>query len=129
MNDRPSDEPHAEPVRLFVYGTLKPRNEVDAARQGFEADAVRGTLYDLGPFPGLFDCGDPSAGWVEGFVRPVDADELTQRLDPYEGVDEGMFARVRTTTREGLLAWVYVFARPLPKEAVGPLDSWTPSRP
>ncbi|MCA1686105.1 MAG: gamma-glutamylcyclotransferase, partial [Planctomycetia bacterium] len=71
--------------RLFAYGTLAPRGPEQARRGGWEPDAVRGRLYDLGPYPALLDLDDPSAGWVAGQVRPVDPAEFTERLDPYEG--------------------------------------------
>jgi hypothetical protein len=40
---------------LFAYGTLMPADPVAAARQGWRRDAVRGRLYDLGPYPALID--------------------------------------------------------------------------
>ena len=50
------------------------------------------------------------------------------RLDPYEGVDEGLYRREATTTRAGRFAWIYVYARPLPAVAVGPFDRWGDQR-
>jgi gamma-glutamylcyclotransferase (GGCT)/AIG2-like uncharacterized protein YtfP len=93
---------------------------------GWVADRVRGRLYDLGPYPALVDAGDAGAGWVEGFVRPVGLDELSQRLDRYEGVDEGLYRRIALTTEAGRSVWVYVYARPLPDAARGPLPRWRP---
>jgi gamma-glutamylcyclotransferase (GGCT)/AIG2-like uncharacterized protein YtfP len=112
------------PSLLFAYGTLAPAGPGVAASGGWVADRVRGRLYDLGPYPALFDCGDPLASWVEGYVRPVEGDELTGRLDAYEGVDEGLYRRVQATTEAGRLVWVYVYARPLPAGARGPLVQW-----
>lgn len=112
------------PMLLFAYGTLAPRGPEEAARGGWIADAVRGTLYDLGPYPALVSCGEPGTGWVEGFTRPIDHDELINRLDPYEGVADGLYRRVGVTTRLGKQAWVYVYARPLPPNARGPLARW-----
>jgi gamma-glutamylcyclotransferase (GGCT)/AIG2-like uncharacterized protein YtfP len=109
------------PSLLFAYGTLVPRG---ALRDGWVADRVRGRLFDLGPYPALVDCGDPAAVWVEGFVRPVDDDELSGHLDPYEGVDEGLYRRAQATTEGGRRVWVYVYARPLPPGARGPLTRW-----
>jgi hypothetical protein len=40
---------------LFAYGTLMPADPVAAARQGWRRDAVRGRLYDLGPYLALID--------------------------------------------------------------------------
>lgn len=112
------------PTLLFAYGTLAPDGPEGAALGGWTADAVRGLLFDLGPYPALIDLDRPGAGWVEGYVRAVTSSELTERLDPYEGIDEGLYRRRATTTRGGRRAWVYVYARPLPAGAVGPLARW-----
>jgi gamma-glutamylcyclotransferase (GGCT)/AIG2-like uncharacterized protein YtfP len=109
---------------LFAYGTLAPDGPEEAARGGWAPDMVRGRLFDLGPYPALVDCDHPSAGWVAGYVCEVDADLLVGRLDDYEGVGEGLYRRILTTTRGGRRAWVYVYARPLPPDARGPLDRW-----
>jgi gamma-glutamylcyclotransferase (GGCT)/AIG2-like uncharacterized protein YtfP len=109
---------------LFAYGTLGPVDEVDAERRGWEADAVRGRLYDLGPYPALIDWDDPEAGWVEGHVRSVEPIELREVLDPYEGVEDGEFLRVVVRTRRGQAVWVYVYPHPIPGRAVGPLPRW-----
>jgi indolepyruvate decarboxylase len=110
---------------LFAYGTLIPRDDERLASEGWVADAVRGRLYDLGAHPGLVDLDDPSAGWVEGYVRPVTLEELEGPLDRYEDVDSGLFRRVRTTTRLSRDVWLYLYSRPLPPESRGPLDRWT----
>src|SRR5262249_52965827 len=66
------------PSFLFAYGTLMPADASAAEREGWQPDAVRGRLFDLGPYPALVDIDDPGAGWVEGFVRPVDLRELEE---------------------------------------------------
>jgi gamma-glutamylcyclotransferase (GGCT)/AIG2-like uncharacterized protein YtfP len=109
---------------LFAYGTLVPPDASRREDEGWTSDAVRGRLYDLGPYPGLVDLDNPTAGWIEGFVRVVDILELVGRLDPYEGVDEGLYRRERVTTRSGVRAWIYVYNRPLPGGARGPLARW-----
>jgi gamma-glutamylcyclotransferase (GGCT)/AIG2-like uncharacterized protein YtfP len=120
----PSHREPGQPVHLFAYGTLVPRDPERRAIEGWEGDSVRGRLIDLGAYPGVVDLDDPMAGWVEGFVRPVDEDELRDRLDPYEGVDDGLYRRERVTTEAGRLAWIYFYARPLPLGARGPLVRW-----
>jgi indolepyruvate decarboxylase len=112
------------PDLLFAYGTLGPAGPEAAARGGWKPDAIRGRLYHLGPYPALIGLDDPAAGWVEGHVRPVDRVELETRLDPYEGVDEGLYQRRAATTRAGRRVWVYVYARPLPQYARGPMPRW-----
>jgi gamma-glutamylcyclotransferase (GGCT)/AIG2-like uncharacterized protein YtfP len=114
----------AEPGLLFAYGTLVPRSAEELAQGGWLKDRVRGRLFDLGPYPGLLDAGNPSAGWVEGHVRPVSARELRDHLDPYEGVDEGLYSRVAVETESGRRVWLYQYAQPLPPAARGPLARW-----
>lgn len=112
-----------EPSLLFVYGTLGPRY-LGGDRVDWGPDAVRGRLFDLGPYPGLVDLDDPTADWVEGDVRPTTGSELEGSLDTYEGVEEGRYRRVETRTRAGRHVWVYVYARSLPECARGPLTRW-----
>ncbi len=113
---------------LFAYGTLAPVNADQAQPEGWQEDAIRGKLYSLGSFPGLFDMDDAEAGWVEGFVRPTTLSELEGDLDPYEGVAEGLFSRVQRTTRNGRHVWVYVYARARPEYAKGPITCWNGRR-
>jgi indolepyruvate decarboxylase len=110
---------------LFAYGTLMPLDLQSAAQEGWSADAVRGKLYDLGDYPALVDLDDPTAEWVEGFVRAVDRAELEGPLDAFEQVDEGLYRRVETLTRNEQRVWVYVYARPVQAGAIGPLNRWS----
>jgi indolepyruvate decarboxylase len=112
------------PSLLFAYGTLMPCDRASARRDGWHPDAVRGRLFDLGPYPALIDLDDPEAGWVEGFVRPVDLAELETRLDPWEEVERGLYGRTETVTRACCRVWVYVYNRPLPPHARGPMARW-----
>jgi gamma-glutamylcyclotransferase (GGCT)/AIG2-like uncharacterized protein YtfP len=109
---------------LFAYGTLAPEDASAARAEGWLEDAVRGRLYDLGPYPALVDHEEPSFGWVEGYVRGVSWEQLSGSLDSYEGVREGLYRRVETVTRAGRKVWVYVYARPLPPSAIGPIARW-----
>jgi indolepyruvate decarboxylase len=113
---------------LFVYGTLAPLDEESANREGWLADAVRGRLYDLGPYPALVGHENPTADWVRGYVRTVTWEQLTGIIDSYEGVAEGLFRRVETTSRDGRVVWVYVFAQPVPPTALGPLTRWNSTK-
>ncbi len=109
---------------LFTYGTLMPANPDEADRDGFVADAVRGRLFDLGDYPALIDLDTANAGWVEGFVRPVDRSKLDGPIDAWEEVEAGLYRRAETTTRQNHRVWVYVYARPLPAGAAGPFSRW-----
>ncbi len=113
---------------LFAYGTLSPENPEVALSEGWVEDAVRGRLFDLGPYPALVDHDDPHAGWVEGYVRPVAWDQLAGSIDSYEGVGEGLYRRVSVVTRGGRQVWVYVYASPLPGSAIGPVSRWNSSK-
>lgn len=113
---------------LFTYGTLGPSDPEAARSEGWVEDAVRGRLYDLGPYPGLVDHDDPRAGWVEGFVRDVSWEQLTGSLDSYEGVSEGLYRRVSVASRGRRQVWIYVYAMPLPPTAVGPIGRWNSSK-
>lgn len=103
-----------------------PANPEEAEQRGWQPDAVRGRLYDLGPYPALVDLDDPEAGWVEGYVGPVEVDEL-EKHDRYEDLDAGLYRREETTTRGDRRVWVYVYNRPVPPHARGPLDRWRPT--
>jgi gamma-glutamylcyclotransferase (GGCT)/AIG2-like uncharacterized protein YtfP len=123
------DDAAPGPRWLFAYGTLGPVGPEACARGGWMADAVRGDLYDLGPYPALRNWDDPGARWVEGHVRPVAPTELREVLDPYEGVDEGLFLRVALRARSGRDVWAYVFPHPVPAGAIGPLPRSEGPRP
>ena len=87
--------------QLFAYGTLMPTDAATVASQGWMSDAVRGRLFDLGPYPGLTDLDAPCGGWAEGYVRAVEPQEL-DAFDRWEDVDGGTYRRVETMTRNGL---------------------------
>ena len=77
-------------TRLFAYGTLLPGLAPTAMREVVERmrpvglAAVRGRLFDLGPYPGLVL--DAVAGSVQGQLLEVpDEPELWLRMDAYEG--------------------------------------------
>lgn len=82
---------------VFVYGTLKRGGSnhrwMDGQRYLGPARTVAGhTLYSLGDYPGLVADPADRAG-VEGELWAVDAAALA-RLDAFEGVPEGLYARV-----------------------------------
>lgn len=112
------------PSLIFVYGTLGPADAVEAVAGDWRADQVRGELYDVGPYPILVRWDDPAAGWVDGHCRAVHPDVIERVLDPYEGVDEGLFRRVAVTTRAGRRAWLYAWPADVPAGARGPLSRW-----
>lgn len=100
---------------LFAYGLLQPGYRPPKTMTRHEPDAVRGQLFDLGPYPGAVKLG-VGPNWIEGQAIWLDASELGE-LDAFEGVAFGQYERVRVTTREGRTAWAYQYARPLRPEA------------
>ncbi|HYC70898.1 MAG TPA: gamma-glutamylcyclotransferase family protein [Opitutaceae bacterium] len=84
--------------RIFVYGTLKRggRNHRHLGGQTFLGEARTGpgvTLYSLGDFPGMVRDPYDTEG-VAGELWEVD-EKCLARLDHFEGVDEGLYERVR----------------------------------
>lgn len=91
---------------VFVYGTLKHRgsNHAQIADQRFLGHARLApgfTLYSLDEYPGLIADSADRTG-VSGELWAVDAAALA-RLDAFEGVEEGLYARVPAP----LSAWPY----------------------
>jgi gamma-glutamylcyclotransferase (GGCT)/AIG2-like uncharacterized protein YtfP len=131
MNHSNPDSPSSKAMDsdlLFVYGTLGPATPDEVLRRGFAPDAVRGRLFDLRVYPALVDLDDPTAPWIPGHVRPVSEFELATVLDPYEGVDEGLFRRSRARTQRDRWVWVYVYARLVPQWARRLLARWEGQR-
>lgn len=72
---------------VFVYGTLRrgQRNDITCLRPAprfLGAARIRGTLYDLGDYPGLVLGG---SDWVQGEVYAIEP-ELERQLDLIEEV-------------------------------------------
>jgi gamma-glutamylcyclotransferase (GGCT)/AIG2-like uncharacterized protein YtfP len=121
-----TEVPEATDGLLFVYGTLGPGQSHEGGPHAWQRDAVRGRIYDLGPYPALVHLDDPGAPWAEGYVRAVTARELIDVLDPYEGGEDAAYTRKTVRSREGRTVWVYEYLAPLPAFARGPLTSWLP---
>jgi gamma-glutamylcyclotransferase (GGCT)/AIG2-like uncharacterized protein YtfP len=111
---------------LFAYGTLKPGvypPELARVVGGLNAvgsGIVRGTLYDLGKYPGLQldDGGNEICGEILEFSDPA----VLVFLDAYEGYDPrnpalSLFIRKRCQVRQQnikaeLLCWIYEYNHP-----------------
>jgi gamma-glutamylcyclotransferase (GGCT)/AIG2-like uncharacterized protein YtfP len=77
---------------LFVYGTLRPGFDNQAARLLHQsADylgpaRVRGKLYEIADYPGLVHCANAEDSWVHGDVYVLHSPAQTYDvLDKYEG--------------------------------------------
>lgn len=93
--------------RLFVYGTLRSGGLGHRLLDGCTCDGeamVRGTLYDVGGrYPALVLEGE-GAVWGERWTCP---EGCLAAVDGYEGVEEGLFRRVRVEAG-GQRCWTYV---------------------
>ncbi len=112
---------------LFVYGTLMSGMEASHLLSEIARPVgrghVRGRLYDLGEFPALLpgQPGDIVWGEVYRILRPA----ALRQIDRYEGFDprrpSSLYRRqaTRVILEDGtsLLAWAYVYNRPLPPNA------------
>lgn len=89
-------------TRIFVYGTLKRggANHGHLTRQRFLGNAQTGpgvTLYSLGDYPGMVRDPYDTEG-VAGELWEVD-EKCLARLDALEGLEEGLYERVRIALR------------------------------
>src|SRR5262249_55397771 len=108
---------------LFVYGELQPGRRTPRSQTQAWPDRVRGELFDLGRYPAARNIGCVET-WFCGFVLEIAESELISELDPFEGVPEGLYRRIRTTTEHGFSVWIYEYARPLPSDVRGPIERW-----
>jgi gamma-glutamylcyclotransferase (GGCT)/AIG2-like uncharacterized protein YtfP len=111
---------------VFVYGTLKRGQSREKCwprkPTSIQAATVRGTLYDLGPYPGLIAGDDLVAGEIWHFAAKDMAATLAA-LDEiegyhgqnYHGQDDDEYRRVIVECAIGekhVAAWAYQYARP-----------------
>jgi gamma-glutamylcyclotransferase (GGCT)/AIG2-like uncharacterized protein YtfP len=107
---------------LFVYGQLQPSLRAPRSMIRHWPDQMRGRLYDLRKYPAAVEVGKAD-GWIQGYVIELAESELID-LDEFEAVGTGLYRRIRAVTRSGAEVWIYEFARPLPDDAIGPIDRW-----
>lgn len=101
--------------RFFFYGLLR-RGQRGHAQLGLgermrfvSEDAVRGSVRDLGLYPGLTLGGD---GEVAGEVHEAVDPAVIADLDAYEGYDpakplESEYIRKKVTAVSGVEVWIY----------------------
>ena len=99
--------------KIFVYGTLM-------TGRGTET-FVSGELYNLGAFPGIVKVGEVP-NLVPGEILEVDDVQL-KAFDHYEGVDSGLYRRIRAKAMSGDEVWIYEFAQDLPTHA-NKIERW-----
>lgn len=112
-----------QPDLVFTYGTLTNSQRLRAMLKDISrwriigAGTVQGRLYDTGPYPAL-GMSDDSNDRVPGLLVKLESGEAAlARLDEYEDVSQGLYARHRMQVRldEATTydAWVYVYCRPV----------------
>jgi gamma-glutamylcyclotransferase (GGCT)/AIG2-like uncharacterized protein YtfP len=116
--------------RLFAYGTLMRGHALHAvlARGAAFAGAghARGTLLDLGPYPGLVE----GRGRVRGEVYELRAPELLSVLDREEGYNfERRRATVTLAGGRRVRAWLYRYRGPRHAATVVRGGDWRRARP
>ena len=120
---------------FFCYGTLRKgdcryRVMKELGILSERPGKVRGRLHDCGPYPAI-TLNAPQKSVVHGdFIRIHDLDEAFRRLDTIEGYRPGgshnLYNRrlvpVRLDDRSVRIAWIYEYARPLPKVVIASGD-------
>jgi gamma-glutamylcyclotransferase (GGCT)/AIG2-like uncharacterized protein YtfP len=109
------------PMRLFVYGTLRPgepnHHLLDGVAGRWSAASVRGRIHALVGYPALIL--DPEAERIDGHL--LESDDLErhwQRLDAFEGDEyRRVLARVELPDGRQVEAFVYVLRLPSTPEA------------
>jgi gamma-glutamylcyclotransferase (GGCT)/AIG2-like uncharacterized protein YtfP len=126
---------------LFVYGTLlSTAGHPMGARLRREARLIgaasmQGRLYRLGRYPGLVEAAQAGAR-VHGEVYALNTPAAALRwLDAYEGIlpgdqDQNDYKRVERPVQlasgEEIIAWVYVYHKPVAALSLIPDGRWTP---
>ena len=106
-------------MRLFAYGTLKDLelrgagNLLGGEQSGqIGSGTIAGQLYDVGAYPALRPSDSPDDR-VPGVLLEIDGDTALARLDDFEDVAGGVYARQRCAVQmdDGRheSAWVYVY--------------------
>ena len=101
---------------LFVYGTLRksfPAHSLIEEYFSFVCIAqVNGKLYDEGSFPAAVP--NKEGQLILGELYKLRSEDIFGeafcKLDEYEGLDEGLFRRERTTIfveNESITTWIY----------------------
>lgn len=122
----------AGPTELFVYGTLQRgcSNHDQLAGQTWLGDAwtaARYRLYELDGYPGMVSDDFRLGRAIPGELWAVDAAGLA-RLDRFEGVAEGLYARVPVELappHAGWLAMTYLYLPPVRERTE--LARWGPA--
>jgi gamma-glutamylcyclotransferase (GGCT)/AIG2-like uncharacterized protein YtfP len=119
----------AEPIYLFVYGTLRTgvgnpvRKEIMYDVELIGQSVIRGKMYDIGRYPGAVPGADKEPASIIGEVLKMTHPKKVLRiLDQYEGFDPEMPERseyrrdliaVQLPNGKEVMAWVYWYNLPV----------------
>jgi gamma-glutamylcyclotransferase (GGCT)/AIG2-like uncharacterized protein YtfP len=116
---QPPQESPTEP-QLFVYGTLRSsfqNKHAQLLRQQAEflgPATVPGRLYAIRDYPGLIVSSNPGEQVAGEVYRLYEPGPTLAALDAYEADEyERLLVDGRLDSGEAILAWVYVYRRPV----------------
>lgn len=109
--------------KVFVYGTLRKGRSANGKFDGkaeFKGTTrITAELYDISWFPGIRVVGNgefiSEGPTVVGDVYEITSDDLSSRLDSYEGYPT-LYGRKQVQTESGETVWVYEFNDDNPRE-------------
>ena len=112
-------------LKVFVYGTLKVggrfSKRFDPVRTSVKIGSIKGTLYDLGSFPGVkLNSSDEVVGEIHTYTQAEDVEKSLDRIEGYFGENHphNLYNKkeVEVTTAEGAeICKVYEFAKDVEK--------------
>lgn len=117
--------------KVFVYGTLRPGHGanymLDGKAKHVGPTRISATMYNLGWFPGIKVSGDgqfiSEGPTVVGDVYEIEGDDLSSRLDSYEGYPT-LYDRKQVTAENGETVWVYEINQQPNGDSLMPTGNW-----
>ena len=123
--------PDVKPESLFVYGTLL-KGQSHGGLLGDSPRVAATTEGRLWSLPAGYPALGVGEGIVHGELVEIERPGLLSILDRYEGVDEGLYRRVKVDVLVGLRsreAWTYVMEDPRARGGKHiPEGRWSPIR-
>jgi gamma-glutamylcyclotransferase (GGCT)/AIG2-like uncharacterized protein YtfP len=121
-------------IYVFFYGSLRRGEEgyielsLDRYLEFYAEDAVAGSLYDLGPYPGLKPSKGQSDNHVKGELFLIRDRKVLPLLDEFERYvpkgDSTYLRRVVTTALGRQRAWAYFSKGPLRRKPLIETGDW-----
>lgn len=112
-------------LKVFVYGTLKVggrfSKRFDSVRTSVKIGSIKGTLYDLGSFPGIkLNSNNTIIGEIHTYTQAEEIEKSLDRIEGYFGEDHphNLYNKkeVEVVTDNGIeICKVYEFAKDVEK--------------